>query len=84
MLIEGPPRRQCPILLRQTSFKAISERIRFKGSDAVLGHRARFGEIESRGVALTPKGELGRVSSRPDSPDSDSEPELIHNRFQAV
>lgn len=54
-VIEGPPRRQCPILLRQTSFKALEEPIRF--ADAAEGyHSARFGEIEQRGVALTRKG----------------------------
>ena len=57
-VIEGPPPRQCPILLRQTSFKALDEAITFidqqegeRGS-----HSARFGEIEQRGAALTPKG----------------------------
>tara|TARA_R110002020_G_scaffold23480_4_gene78050 strand:- start:2584 stop:3945 length:1362 start_codon:yes stop_codon:yes gene_type:complete len=54
-VIEGPPRRECPILLRQTSFKALEESIRFAG-DAQGTHTARFGEIEQRGVALTPKG----------------------------
>ncbi|RVQ69124.1 VOC family protein [Croceicoccus ponticola] len=53
--IEGPPRRQCPILLRQTSFKALSEPIRFAGGEGG-SHTARFGEIEQRGAALTPKG----------------------------
>ncbi|KRP71554.1 hypothetical protein TX23_14865 [Pseudomonas paralactis] len=53
-VIEGPPRRQCPILLRQTSFKALDEPIAF--SDAQGSHSARFGEIEQRGVALTPRG----------------------------
>lgn len=58
-IIEGPPRRNCPILLRQTSFKALEEAVNFTGDagDAVAGtHTARFGEIEQRGVALTPKG----------------------------
>ncbi|WP_051334201.1 VOC family protein [Mesorhizobium sp. WSM3224] len=58
-VIEGPPRRNCPILLRQTSFKALEERIEFKAEDggSVEGtHTARFGEIEQRGVALTPRG----------------------------
>ncbi|MBZ5487661.1 VOC family protein [Halomonas aquamarina] len=54
-VIEGPPRRECPILLRQTSFKALEESIRFAG-DAQGTHTARFGEIEQRGMALTPKG----------------------------
>ena len=53
--IEGPPPRKCPILLRQTSFKALSETIRF--ADGTSGaHTARFGEIEQRGAALTRKG----------------------------
>ncbi|WP_127754508.1 VOC family protein [Devosia sp. 1566] len=56
--IEGPPRRAYPILLRQTSFKALQEQVSF--ADDVAGraghHTARFGEIEQRGVALTPKG----------------------------
>lgn len=54
-VIEGPPNRNCPILLRQTSFKAIEEDVDF--IDVTGGkHTARFGEIEQRGVALTPKG----------------------------
>lgn len=59
-VVEGPPRRACPILLRQTSFKALQESIRFVDQgvgDAAQGaHTARFGEIEQRGVALTRKG----------------------------
>ncbi|KAH8689884.1 hypothetical protein BGW36DRAFT_364624 [Talaromyces proteolyticus] len=71
--IEGPPRRKCPILLRQTSFLALEEKIHFPSSssfyDATLlrdpndatpliegSHKARFGEIEERGAAVTPKG----------------------------
>lgn len=56
-IIEGPPRRQCPILLRQTSFKALEESIHF-ADEAEGQHTARFGEIEQRGVALTRKGRL--------------------------
>ncbi|WP_353100799.1 2-oxoadipate dioxygenase/decarboxylase HglS [Stenotrophomonas lactitubi] len=57
-VIEGPPRRACPILLRQTSFKALEEAVHFPdnaGGDAGT-HTARFGEIEQRGLALTAKG----------------------------
>lgn len=77
--IEGPPRRDCPILLRQTSFMALSEKISFKESPSAEGlqapmtkgaqeleatqttiaegkHTARFGEVEQRGIALTPLG----------------------------
>jgi len=53
--IEGPPRRRCPILLRQTSFKALNEEIHFVEHQQGT-HTARFGEIEQRGVALTRKG----------------------------
>ncbi len=59
-IIEGPPRRQCPILLRQTSFKALTETVTFtaENGEAQTGeHKARFGEIEQRGVAVTQKGQ---------------------------
>ncbi|WP_337184116.1 VOC family protein [Shinella sp.] len=58
-VVEGPPTRKCPILLRQTSFKALEEAVSFVGGDGRWqegSHTARFGEIEQRGVALTPKG----------------------------
>ncbi len=58
-VIEGPPRRAVPILLRQTSFKALEESVSFPdidGSPSPGTHTARFGEIEQRGLALTPKG----------------------------
>lgn len=60
-VIEGPPQRAWPILLRQTSFKALSEPVYFLDASAADGrvfghHTARFGEIESRGAAVTPKG----------------------------
>ncbi|KAF4451856.1 hypothetical protein F53441_5175 [Fusarium austroafricanum] len=55
--IEGPPPRSWPILLRQTSFLALDEAIAFsEGEEAGGSHKARFGEIEQRGMALTPKG----------------------------
>lgn len=54
-VIEGPPPRRCPILLRQTSFRALTENITF--SDRQDGkHTARFGEVEQRGAALTRGG----------------------------
>lgn len=57
-VVEGPPSRKCPILLRQTSFKALDEAVSFRdGEGWVAGsHTARFGEIEQRGIALTPRG----------------------------
>jgi uncharacterized glyoxalase superfamily metalloenzyme YdcJ len=58
--IQGPPRTDGPaVLLRQTSFRALDERCLFRGEDGAVGPgslRVRFGEVEARGVALTPRG----------------------------
>lgn len=58
--IQGPPRTDGPaVLLRQTSFRALAESRRFRGADGQITEgalRVRFGEVEARGVALTPKG----------------------------
>jgi uncharacterized glyoxalase superfamily metalloenzyme YdcJ len=58
--IQGPPRTDGPaVLLRQTSFRALAEPRRFRPADGVVTDgtlRVRFGEVEARGVALTPKG----------------------------
>jgi uncharacterized glyoxalase superfamily metalloenzyme YdcJ len=58
--IQGPPRWAGPdVLLRQTSFRALSEPRRFRDSDGTVTEgslRVRFGEVEARGVALTRKG----------------------------
>lgn len=59
-IIEGPPKREVPILLRQTAFKALEEDVLFpnaSGAPVKGTHTARFGEIEQRGIALTPKGQ---------------------------
>lgn len=53
--IEGPPHRRVAILLRQTSYKALTESVAFDGH-AGGAHTARFGEIEQRGLALTLEG----------------------------
>lgn len=57
-VVEGPPPRAVPILLRQTSFKALAETVAFAGQGELASgtHTARFGEIEQRGAALTSKG----------------------------
>ncbi len=57
-VVEGPPSRRAPILLRQTSFKALEEPIAFNGEAGPEAgtHTARFGEIEQRGIALTREG----------------------------
>jgi uncharacterized glyoxalase superfamily metalloenzyme YdcJ len=58
--IQGPPRWDGPdVLLRQTSFRALAEPRLFRDSEGTVTEgrlRVRFGEVESRGVALTPEG----------------------------
>ncbi|KAB5580893.1 hypothetical protein GE09DRAFT_1213337 [Coniochaeta sp. 2T2.1] len=55
--IEGPPAgRKCEVLLRQTSFKALEERVVFIDDEGAGTHTARFGEVEQRGAAVTRKG----------------------------
>jgi uncharacterized glyoxalase superfamily metalloenzyme YdcJ len=58
--IQGPPRVDGPaVLLRQTSFRALAEPRTFRSPDGRLEPgrlRVRFGEVEARGVALTPTG----------------------------
>lgn len=58
--IQGPPRWQGPdVLLRQTSFRALAEPRHFRMSDGSVVSdtlRVRFGEVEARGIALTPAG----------------------------
>ena len=94
-VVEGAPRRNCPILLRQTSFKALQENITFtdeQGKASQAGqHTARFGEIEQRGVALTPKGramyddmlEIARQTSggAPDENDAQRYMQILQDSF---
>ncbi len=90
-VIEGPPRRHCPILLRQTSFKALDEPIAF--TDAQGSHSARFGEIEQRGVALTPKGRAlydqllntarDELGAAPNEANAARYEQLLEQHFQA-
>lgn len=58
--VQGPPAWEGPdVLLRQTSFRALAEDRRFReddGSVAPGSLRVRFGEVEQRGIALTPAG----------------------------
>ncbi|MDX9911826.1 MAG: DUF1338 family protein [Phycisphaerales bacterium] len=55
---EGPAA-DTPVLLRQDAYKALTEAVRFTnpdGSTLDTVHTARFGEIEQRFYATTPKG----------------------------
>jgi len=59
-VIQGPPPRENPILLRQMAFKALEAKSLFPdGKDGYEEgkHRARFGEYETKeDMAVTPKG----------------------------
>lgn len=55
---EGPSE-DTPVLLRQDSYKALTEPVRFRNTDGSVVdavHTARFGEIEQRFYATTAKG----------------------------
>ncbi|MBI2512901.1 MAG: VOC family protein [Opitutae bacterium] len=55
---EGPAA-DTPVLLRQDSYKALTEPVQFTNPDGTIvnsTHTARFGEIEQRFYATTPKG----------------------------
>lgn len=58
--IQGPPLWEGPdVLLRQTSFRALAEPRTFRTPDGQVVQdslRVRFGEVEARGIALTPEG----------------------------
>ncbi|RVX39018.1 putative glyoxalase superfamily metalloenzyme YdcJ [Nonomuraea polychroma] len=58
--IQGPPRWDGPdLLLRQTSFRALAEPRLFRKNDGRVVQddlRVRFGEVEARGIAVTPAG----------------------------
>ncbi|GIT90801.1 DUF1338 domain-containing protein [Jannaschia pagri] len=95
-VVEGPPRRACPILLRQTAFKALDEEVRFPSADGtwVAGHHtARFGEIEQRGAALTPKGRAlydrllaearASILPAPDGSNADAYEDALKSAFRA-
>ena len=58
--VQGPPRWDGPdVLLRQTSFRALAEPRAMRAADGTVAAgelRVRFGEVEARGIALTPAG----------------------------
>lgn len=78
-VIQGPPTMETRVLLQQTSFQAIKGPTLFPVGDNGYEpgeHRARFGEIEQRAIALTPKGRqlydaaIARVEARVKQKDS--------------
>lgn len=95
-VVEGSSDRVHDILLRQTSIKALRERVMFRGVDGVReagDHTARFGEVEERGAALTAKGMklytdlMGRVRARVspalDGSNADEYMDVLREEFQA-
>lgn len=88
-VVEGPPP-SCPILLRQTSFKALTEKVKFQGEEGL--HTARFGEIEQRSAALTPKGRklyddllnetLSRITPAPDGSNAGEYMRILGEVFE--
>ena len=55
---EGPSE-DTPVLLRQDAYKALTEPVKFRNADGSIVdtvHTARFGEIEQRFYATTPRG----------------------------
>ncbi len=89
-VVEGPPV-TCPVLLRQTSFRALTEDVLFDGEAG--SHTARFGEIEQRSAALTPKGRAmydellnevrARITPAPDGSNADEYMKVLEDVFEA-
>lgn len=83
---EGPPE-DTPILLRQDAYKALTEPVRFHqpgGAAVDAVHTARFGEIEQRFYATTPKGRVlyDRCLAQADAL-REKDPTLIKKDFAA-
>jgi uncharacterized glyoxalase superfamily metalloenzyme YdcJ len=100
--IQGPPAWDGPlVLLRQTSFRALDEARAMRlpdGSVQTRALRVRFGEVEARGVALTPAGrqtydrimddvEVALVDATAATAPGDDAPDraaLLRARFEAI
>jgi uncharacterized glyoxalase superfamily metalloenzyme YdcJ len=83
---EGPSE-DTPVLLRQDAYKALTEPVRFLESDGSVVdavHSARFGEIEQRFYATTPKGRAlyDRCLAAADA-EKDRDPSLAKRDFAA-
>ncbi|MCE9619248.1 MAG: DUF1338 family protein [Planctomycetes bacterium] len=83
---EGPPQ-DTPVLLRQDSYKALTEPVRFREADGSFVdavHTARFGEIEERFYATTPAGRelYDRCLAQADA-ECDKDPSLSQRDFAA-
>ncbi|MCT7660849.1 2-oxoadipate dioxygenase/decarboxylase [Mycobacterium deserti] len=86
--IQGPPRWPGPeVLLRQTSFRALAEPRRFRDGDGAVSEgtlRVRFGEVEARGVALTPKGRERYDAAMAEMPAGAASAEVWAKHFPAT
>lgn len=83
---EGPSE-DTPVLLRQDAYKALTEAVTFveeDGSEVKTVHTARFGEIEQRGYATTPKGRaLYDTCLAQGDAEKDKDPSLPKRDFPA-
>ncbi len=83
---EGPDM-NTPVLLRQDSYKALTEAVTFHqpdGTQVQAKHTARFGEIEQRFYATTPKGrELYDRCLAEANAARDKNPALVKNDYDA-
>ena len=77
--IQGPPTWDGPdLLLRQTSFRALDETRTFRRANGDLFEgtvRVRFGEVEQRGIAVTPQGRAKVDAAMQAGNDASSETE---------
>ena len=82
--IQGPPRTNGPaVLLRQTSFRALAEPCLFRDRDGTVSWgnlRVWFGEVEARGVALTPRGR-GRYDAAMAHLVGEANPAQVWNQY---
>lgn len=83
---EGPSE-DTPIFLRQDAYKALTEPVAFMnpdGSTMNSSHTARFGEIEQRAYACTPKGrKLYDDCLSAAEADRDTDPSMVRRDYAA-
>jgi uncharacterized glyoxalase superfamily metalloenzyme YdcJ len=83
-LTEGPSA-DTPVLLRQDAYRALTEAVEFTNADGSVTktvHTARFGEIEQRFYATTPKGrELYDACLSAAEADRQKYPEMVRTDY---
>ena len=82
-IIEGPPRRRCPILLRQTSFKALPEPVVFPnatGAPAVGVHPRGLAKSSSEASRSRPRGGRSMIGCSPRPTPASRSPAMLERR----